>query len=109
VTRDQGAAGGQQTYTPIGRCGCGCLETLHAISETTGKRAACSNSNCGCRRYTAAAPGPREAWIVISGVGGYVCAEPDPGRPDAICGMPVESEPCNLHPDRLVAAGGGDR
>jgi hypothetical protein len=41
--------------------------------------------------------GRREAWLVYMGVGGYVCAEPDPGQPDGICGMPVESEPCHIH------------
>jgi len=53
VSRDQGAAAGQQTYPPIGRCTCRHLETLHAISEKTKKREACSNSACGCRRYAA--------------------------------------------------------
>lgn len=41
--------------------------------------------------------GRRETWIVINGVGGYVCAEDDKGRPDDICGMPVETEPCTIH------------
>lgn len=42
--------------------------------------------------------GRRETWRgpVI------VCAEPDPGYPDGICGMPVESQPCNIHhPDAM--------
>lgn len=39
----------------------------------------------------------REAWVVLAGMGGYVCAEPDPALPDGICGMPVESEPCHIH------------
>lgn len=47
--------------------------------------------------WDVAAHGRREKWIVLSGVGGYVCAEPDPDRPDGICGMPVESEPCTIH------------
>jgi hypothetical protein len=51
VTRDQGAANGQTPY-PIGRCTCRDLESLHDIG-TTGQRGACSNSNCGCRRYAA--------------------------------------------------------
>jgi hypothetical protein len=41
--------------------------------------------------------GRREAWLVYMGVGGYVCAEPDADKPDGICGMPVESEPCDIH------------
>lgn len=41
--------------------------------------------------------GRREAWVVINLVGGWVCAEPDQGFPGGICGMPVESEPCNTH------------
>lgn len=41
--------------------------------------------------------GRRETWVVIGLVGGWVCAEPDPAFPDGICGMPVESEPCNVH------------
>lgn len=32
--------------------------------------------------------------------GGQVCAVPMSGMPGAICGYPVESEPCPLHPDR---------
>jgi len=44
-----------------------------------------------------AVDGRREAWVVIDHVGGYVCAEPAPALPDGICGMPVESEPCNIH------------
>lgn len=39
---------------------------------------------------------PREKWLVIDGVGGYVCAEPVADNPDGICGMPVESEPCTV-------------
>lgn len=41
--------------------------------------------------------GRREMWLIICGVGGYVCAEPDPRHPDGVCGMPVESEPCSIH------------
>jgi hypothetical protein len=41
--------------------------------------------------------GRREAWVIIDEVGGYVCAEPDPGYPGGICGLPVESEPCSIH------------
>lgn len=48
--------------------------------------------------------GRREVWLVICGVGGYVCAEPDPGRPDDFCGIPVETEPCPIHhPDNRDA------
>lgn len=39
----------------------------------------------------------RERWVIINGVGGYVCAAPAPGCPDGICGMPTESEPCPEH------------
>jgi len=42
-------------------------------------------------------PNPKESWIVYMGVGGYVCAYPDPQGPDGICGMPTESEPCDQH------------
>lgn len=41
--------------------------------------------------------GRREAWIVLHGMDGWVCAEPDPTLPDGICGMPVETEPCTEH------------
>lgn len=41
--------------------------------------------------------GHREVWLVIGGVGGYVCGEPVADRPDGICGMPVETEPCPNH------------
>jgi hypothetical protein len=55
MTHDQGAATGQTPY-PIGRCQCGELVTVHAIN-TKGQRAACSSSNCDCRRYVAAGGG----------------------------------------------------
>jgi len=39
-----------------------------------------------------------DEWIVINGMGGYVCAE---------CGMPVESEPCEAHqPTKYARAHG---
>lgn len=41
--------------------------------------------------------GRRERWVIVAGVGGYVCAEPDPDGPDGICGMPVEDVPCTIH------------
>jgi hypothetical protein len=50
MSRDQGAARGQVPYLP-GRCGCGHLETLHAIA-VSGSRSGCSASTCSCRRYT---------------------------------------------------------
>lgn len=40
---------------------------------------------------------PREVWVVIDGMGGYVCGESMPDMPDGICGMPTESEPCSIH------------
>jgi hypothetical protein len=40
---------------------------------------------------------PGETWVLICGVGGFVCNHPSPGRPDGICGMPTESEPCPYH------------
>lgn len=49
--------------------------------------------------------GRRKAWQAINEVGGWVCAEPDQARPDGMCGMPVESEPCNIHhPDQQVSS-----
>lgn len=49
--------------------------------------------------------GRRERWVIIDTVGGWVCAEPDPGQPDGLCGMPVESEPCDIHhPDTAELA-----
>lgn len=41
--------------------------------------------------------GRRERWDASVPPGGYVCAEPDPDRPDGICGMPVEDGPCGIH------------
>jgi hypothetical protein len=38
-----------------------------------------------------------EVWDASCAPGGYVCGTPDPTRPDGICGMPVESEPCPDH------------
>ena len=43
---------GDMPYEP-GRCECGQLVTLHVINSK-GQPAACSDSNCGCRRYVAA-------------------------------------------------------
>lgn len=43
---------GDMPYEP-GRCECGQLVTLHVINAE-GQRAACSDSNCACRRYVAA-------------------------------------------------------
>jgi len=36
-------------------------------------------------------------WSDAVAPGGEVCAVPMPERPDGICGMPVESEPCREH------------
>lgn len=38
----------------LDHCECRHLETLHAISESSGKRTACSASTCDCRRFVAA-------------------------------------------------------
>lgn len=38
-----------------------------------------------------------EMWLLINGVGGWVCAEPDDTTQDGMCGMPVESESCSIH------------
>jgi len=45
--QDPGAATGQQPYEPT-RCTCGCLSTLHKLSDA-GVRVGCSNSNCACK------------------------------------------------------------
>ncbi len=37
-----------------------------------------------------------EVWVDDPAPGGYVCGKPDSARPSGVCGMPVESEPCNL-------------
>lgn len=67
------------------------------MTNTTGLRTAYTLVTDALTPY-----GRREAWIVISGVGGYVCAEPDQGKPDGICGMPAESEPCTIHHPDVV-------
>jgi hypothetical protein len=43
--------------------------------------------------------GRREMWLDIGPLfgAGWVCGEPMPDMPDGVCGMPVESEPCNIH------------
>lgn len=52
----------------------------------------------GCvEKQRAAGRGGPVKWVVISGVGGYVCAAPESSRTGGICGMPVESEPCPTH------------
>lgn len=43
-----------------------------------------------------------EVWSDACAPGGYVCAVPDPDRPDGICGMPVEDEPCAAHQATLA-------
>lgn len=50
-----------------------------------------------------AEPVAAEVWSSACAPGGYVCAVPDPDRPDGICGMPVESEPCAEHQARLAS------
>lgn len=42
---------GDMPYEP-GRCECGDLVTFHVINGK-GQRAACSRSDCACRRYVA--------------------------------------------------------
>lgn len=42
-------------------------------------------------------------WVVICGVGGWVCAAPVPTRTGGTCGMPVESEPCPAHSSEVSA------
>jgi hypothetical protein len=43
--------------------------------------------------------GRLETWLDLGPLygAGWVCAEPDPGWPDDICGMPVEDVPCTIH------------
>jgi hypothetical protein len=48
--------------------------------------------------------GRREAWVIVCGVGGWVCAEPDLTSFDGLCNMPVESEPCGIHHPEAIAA-----
>lgn len=43
-----------------------------------------------------------EVWSDAVAPGGYVCAAPDPTRPDGICGMPVEDEPCSEHTEAVA-------
>jgi len=38
-----------------------------------------------------------ELWDDAIRPGGWVCGWPDPSHPDGCCGMPVESEPCDIH------------
>lgn len=45
--------------------------------------------------------GPPTVWSDAVPPGGQVCAVYAPGRPDDICGMPVESEPCPDHGSAL--------
>ena len=41
--------------------------------------------------------GRPSVWSGACAPGGMVCAVPDPSALDGICGMPVETEPCNRH------------
>lgn len=43
-----------------------------------------------------------EFWSSACAPGGWVCGAIDPGRPDGVCGMPVESEYCPEHTVRTV-------
>lgn len=45
-----------------------------------------------------------EVWSDACAPGGYVCGAPDPGKPDGICGMPVEDEPCAEHAEPRAEA-----
>lgn len=45
--------------------------------------------------------GPPTVWSDAVPPGGMVCAVYAPGRPDDICGTPVESEPCPTHGSAL--------
>jgi hypothetical protein len=115
VTRDQGAATGQQPHEP-GRCECRDLEPLHVISATTKKRGACSNSNCGCRRYEAAEDEPQSpvagdtiailratlAKAEASCLAGWVCCEYHHDRPN---GLPCDGACC----DQCPGVAGGDQ
>lgn len=47
---------------------------------------------------------PPTTWSDAVPPGGQVCAVPMPDRPDRICGMPVESEPCPEHTCRCLDA-----
>jgi hypothetical protein len=44
-----------------------------------------------------AAENPPTVWSDAVAPGGMVCAVPIPGKPEGVCGMPVESEPCTEH------------
>jgi hypothetical protein len=55
------------------------------------------------------APTDAKRWVIITGVGGYVCAVPDERYADGICGMPVEDEPCPYHVAPAAGTGGGDQ
>jgi hypothetical protein len=48
---DGQASRGQLPYLPS-RCVCHCLITLHKLDDN-GQRAACTNSNCPCKRFVA--------------------------------------------------------
>lgn len=50
MSGDLQASRGQQPHEPT-RCTCGCLDTFHKLDGRV--RGACSNSACGCRRFTA--------------------------------------------------------
>lgn len=41
--------------------------------------------------------GRLELWLPLPLPGGWVCGEPDDAQPDGMCGMPIESESCNVH------------
>ena len=41
--------------------------------------------------------GRLEFWVGLPMPGGWVCGEPDDGKPDGACGYPVESAPCPIH------------
>lgn len=51
---------------------------------------------------------PPTMWSDAVPPGGQVCAAPMPDRPDGICGMPVESEPCQEHTCRCARGLVGD-
>lgn len=77
---------GHRRGEPVGLGMCGkCVPWPCCKAITEEHAAGCPDGN------------PPIGWSNAVPPGGVVCFVPDEARPDGVCGMPVESEPCSEH------------
>ncbi len=105
-----GASGGSNRV-PVTPCPHGCRDGLIQVDECNcdgaglePHRTECGYEPCPDHEPVRRTParvymedGCPLAWVSDPLPGGVVCAVADPTKPDGMCGMPVESEPCSIH------------